>query len=780
MENNFNQEINKINMETSKKLAESMQNWGGVNNSLPPVASSFLNGSTSQMIKESVDNDYSPKPKQKTSFSFGVVNTISALKNTSLYDIPQGKLMLEKYEYLLFNKGISEAFLVEGLVNDLKSFSWENSVVPVLENISKVLDGRRREIEVVKAYESIKNTAGKEIFSDATKMMGDWLISESRSSDSLIHGLRRYGFNPIVRNLVSFLAVYESQNSDKFYVGASNQDCEVENIYSPIHVNEKESIFFSSGKFLKVDEETKHLSECQMDEVPMGMQDKAAMMMDRDVKVSDNKIVLNIGGQKVEIVFEGESKNFYFNGKKINESDLPTAINATTNNLLENSNLKINKALFVSKASEEIIDIDFGKRVKSKVYEGVEANIFRSGDKIYVQTVNPMMKLNKIYEANATQAINIVKDFIKFDISESLTEFLDGEKAILSVLKNDKAEAIKNIGILEGELRKIENAKASNSLIKESAELKELAESIEREILLLKDKWNQINLEINKFENGANQITPGLNEDLGYPIDTEVRIKRNGVKGKVIGVDGNSKTYTIMFKEGKTGEYFFSDVEDLGDEVEKVDIQSPEMELEFTDSSSTAEAPTNESEENFAEAPEESGSSHYDKAFMAMVKKHMSEAPSKESKGSSKFIDDEKNSNMSEAPESKFGSSVKSNKIKNQLMASAPEAKAGKGKNFVDDLSNLNLAEAPSANIKGSSKFIEDLKNQNLAIKESQKNSHIEKAPKAKSEKVKKFIEDEEDANLEEAPGDHKKNGKKFVEDINRANLSSAPKAKKK
>ena len=36
---------------------------------------------------------------------------------------------------------------------------------------------------------------------------------------------------------------------------------------------------------------------------------------------------------------------------------------------------------------------------ESKVFEGVEANIFKIGSSIYVQTVNPAMRLNKIYEA---------------------------------------------------------------------------------------------------------------------------------------------------------------------------------------------------------------------------------------------------------------------------------------------------------------------------------------------------------------------------------------------
>lgn len=785
MEKNINQEINRLNIEKSKQIAESLKDWEGVGARKSPVASSFLNGSTGQMLKESQDMALSPKIKDKTTFSFGVLNTVSALKNTSFNDLPAGKMMLEKYSYLIIEKGISEAFLIEGLVNDLKSFSWEDSVSMVAENLNHIFENRRREVEVVKTYEAIKNSPGKDLFSDAINQMKNWLVSEKKATDSLIHDIKRFGFNPMVRNLVSFLSIYENQNSGKFNVGFDNDVCEVKNLYSPIHVNENGSIFFASGKFFKIDESSNTLSECSMDEVPSDLINKAGILTDKDIKIEKNKIVLSMGKNKVEIVFENEEKKILFNGKKINESELASAVSIVTNNLLENSNVNVSKAVFIANLAEEIIDLDFGKKITSKVYENVEANIFKIGNKIYVQTVNPAMNLNKVYEANATQSINIVKDFIKYDITESLTEFLQGEEAILSIMKNDKKEIAKNIEILENEIRKVEAAKIENPLIVDSTELKELQEGIENEIEILKDKWNQINTEITRFEKSAKEIDSDVNEAMGYPIDTEIRVKRNGVKGKVIGVDNNSKTYTILFSEGKTGEYFFSDVEDLGDEVEQYDIQGNEVNLEMTEEVNVDNSnidDTNESvDQQLAEAPEETGKSRYDKVFMDSYKKYMSHAPEeKGTKPSSKFIEDQENANLSDAPDSKGKSPLTKEKTGSQGLASLPKGTAAKSKNFIEDTKNAELAKAPEGNIKGSAEFIEDLKNHKLSLKESQKNSHIEKAPKGKLENPKKFMEDEENADLAEAPGDHKKNGKKFVEDLKNADLSEAPKTKKK
>jgi hypothetical protein len=772
MEKNINPEINRLNMETSKNAADSLREWAGLGASKSPVASSFLNGATSQMLKESQMPDVSTTPKNNVVFSFGLVNTVSALKNSSLGDLPAGKILLEKYEHILLGKGVSEAFVFEGFLNDLQSFSWENSVSEALENLNRTFENRRREIEVLKAYESIKNAPGRELFSDATAQMKNWLLAENKSSDTLIHGLKSFGFNPLVRNLVSFLSLYENENSGKFHVGFDNNVCKIDSLYSPITVNESETLFYSSGKFLKMDHESGVIQECNMDEVPEELANKAEIVNDRDVKIDNNKISLNIGNNKVEIVFANESKEVYFDGKRINEEDLPLAVSVSTNNLLESSNHKINKAVYVAKNAEDIVDIDFGKKIKSKVYENVEANIFKTEAGIYVQTVNPAMRLNKIYEANATQAINIIKDFIKYDISESLTEFLEGEQAFLSVMKNDKNEIINNIGVLENQLMKLDRAKKDNPLLVNSNELTALEESIHDEITSLQDRWNQINLEISRFESKAKEV-PSINEDLGYPIDTEVRIKRNGNRGRVIGVDGSSKTYTILFKEGKTGEYFFSDVEDLEDEIDRYDIKAPDLDLEYT----------NESNQNFANAPGNRGGSHKDSRIESLSKKHMAQAPDKKTGSSAKFINNEKGT-MAGLPKSGKSAPLTGRGVKSSSanMADLPnKGKGGSGKKFIDSLENLDLAKAPSASLKGSAKFIQDLKNMNLAtLKESQKNSHVEKAPKGKSEKPKKFMEDEDDFNFADAQGNSKKNGKRFAENDKVANLASAPRTKKK
>ena len=368
------------------------------------------------------------------------------------------------------------------------------------------------------------------------------------------------------------------------------------------------------------------------------------------------------------------------------------------------------------------------------------------------------MKRNDLFEGNGTQAVNIVKEFLGFDISESMSDILENEDRALAIMRNDKQAIKNNMSIVESEMAKIAKAIQDNPSLTGSQEIKEAQAMLQKESESLKDKWNQINVEIERFEKYAKKVS-SVNESDGYQINTDVKIRRNGEKGKVVGVNGNSKTYTVMFENGRTGEYFFNDVVDISDEIENIELK-----------------PVNDLGEESIENIEIEGSEANEGLDADM---NLAEAPSKSAGGSAKDIDNLGNHNLSEAPNKQAKSAKDPRGVTgNHELASAPEGKSGKDKKFIDKEGNMNLAEAPGTSAGAAPKFIDNLKNHKLS--ESQKNSHVEKAPKGKSEKPKKFVEDLDDAELAEAPGNHKKNGKKDHEPLNRATLAKAPASKKK
>ena len=99
MEKNINPEINRLNMETSRNAADSLRGWAGLGSEKKPVASTFLGGSTAQMLKESQNFDISGQSKSNVVFSFGLINTVSALKNSSL--VKNGYISSKGFEIIV-------------------------------------------------------------------------------------------------------------------------------------------------------------------------------------------------------------------------------------------------------------------------------------------------------------------------------------------------------------------------------------------------------------------------------------------------------------------------------------------------------------------------------------------------------------------------------------------------------------------------------------------------------------------------------------------------------
>ena len=754
---NFDNNLDQIKMEKAKAAANSLnESWAGTKAFGPGTAGSYVDGLQKEIAQASAQGTKISKP----TFSVGVLETAMALNNTSFVELHEAKILVEKYIHHASIKGVSEAFLIESMISELENFSWEKHAKSSLVNLKKIYEKNRKEIEVAKAIEDINRSGGRDLFSSIVESMRTWLDTENRVSEKLVNDLKKWSFNPTVRSLVEKFTQLEGSNG-KFSINVNSENCEVKSIIAPSLVFENHSVFVTSDRFFKATQRGVSVMErAEASKLPGKFLKAALSLSNPAVRINENGLDMFIGKNKLSVVFESdtETKAVFLNGKRIPEDRLGFILSMELRNSFQSSASIVEQATEVVKAANFLSEIDFGKKIVSKIYEGVEANVFRFGQKVYVHKVNPAMKRNDLFEGNGTQAVNIVKEFLGFDISESMSDILENEDRALAIMRNDKQAIKNNMSIVESEMAKIAKAIQDNPSLTGSQEIKEAQAMLQKESESLKDKWNQINVEIERFEKYAKKVS-SVNESDGYQINTDVKIRRNGEKGKVVGVNGNSKTYTVMFENGRTGEYFFNDVVDISDEIENIELK-----------------PVNDLGEESIENIEIEGSEANEGLDADM---NLAEAPSKSAGGSAKDIDNLGNHNLSEAPNKQAKSAKDPRGVTgNHELASAPEGKSGKDKKFIDKEGNMNLAEAPGTSAGAAPKFIDNLKNHKLS--ESQKNSHVEKAPKGKSEKPKKFVEDLDDAELAEAPGNHKKNGKKDHEPLNRATLAKAPASKKK
>ena len=770
---NFDDNLSKIKMEKAKNAAKALnESWGGNQNNLSnKSAGSYSDGFQKEIAEMSEKDIKIIKPE----FSLGILETAMALAQTSFSELSEGKMLIEKYINHITIRSISEAFLIEGIISDLENFSWENNAKSALCNLKSVYEKNKNEIQVAKAIEEIRRSPGKSLFSDITETMKKWLSSNDRIIEKLLIDLKKWGFNPTVRSLVESLTK-RNTNPDKFNLSVNSENCSVIPIIAPSLVYENHSIFVTSNRFFKANSLGISVMERgDTVKLPSKFLKSVLALSNENVKLNENGLDFYIGKNKLSVIFESETntKTIIFNSKQVSPEKLGLTLSMVLRNSFNSASHIVEEAISIVEGADYLSNIDFGKKLVSKIYEGVEANIFKFGEKIYINRVNPSMKKNELLESNGNQAVTIIKEFLGFDISESMTDILQKEDRILSIMKNDKEAIRKNLAILEGEMNKIKEAISKNPSFQQSDEIKEAQLMINRESDDLRSRWNQINVEIERFEKGYKKAKK-VNESEGYGINTEIKIKRNGEKGKVVGINGNSKTYTVMMENGTTGEFFFNDVINISDELSNSKLEKVGDITE--DNDLTNEGLENEME--LAEAPEKIAKKPV--KFIDKEKTHnLAKAPGAKTGGSEKDIEDLGKHALAEAPDKKTSKEKNPMGISGNFgLAEAPDKKSGSNKKFIDNEKIHNLAKAPGENTKTQPKFIENLKDAELA--ESQKNLNIEKAPSGKKIKSKKFIENLKDAELAEAPGNHKKNGKKYHEPLKRAELAKAPQTKKK
>lgn len=822
---NYEENLSKLDMKVSKNAAQALnENWRGLEgNSKSTNAGSYVDGIKKAVLNES--NNGTPTPK-KAFYSLALGNTIMALRNTSFNDLPEAKVMMERYLHDLNVKGVPEVYLFEGFLRDLSNFTWETNAKSTLANLTKVYEANVREILVLKALADLKNSGGREIFAGLAETLSEWLMSPSRDSESLLLEMKKWAFAPAIKGLMNNISLLESKSSSSLHIRSNNSNCDVKRIIAPSMVAENYTIHAVGGRFIKIGNGKLSIMERkEVSKLPGRFLNAVLALNGPEVRINENGVDFLTPKTKVSIVFEGDTKKVSLNGRQMSEESIGTALSIEFRNYFGNSAPIVEKVMKVIKYADDLAELDFAKSIRSKVYEGVEANLFKVGKKIYVQTVNPGMKKNELFEANGNQTVNLIKEFIGFDISESLTEFLDGENKVKSIMYNDKKTIADNMKLIESEIAKLENAIKSNPLIANSTEIIAAKEMLTNESEILKSRWNEINVEIERFEKGTKKIE--LVEKGTYGIDTPVKVKRNGEKGTIIGINSNSKTYTVMSEKGSSNEYFFSDVVNIADEIETVDI-NPVVENADID---------NLKNMNLADLPGKDKEKVVNKPSTTSAGTFASDKISGKDKMTggkkgAKDIENLKNMNLADlkfkqssgTTEGPTGISGKHN-MANHLgfkggtgkttqkevkgtkgdnnMAKMPGGNAKAGAKDINKESAMNLAKLPKGTAKAAPKDVDNEKKANLSklpagdkkkvvnkpsgtsagtIKsdkiteaKEQKNAPMAVAPGKSAAKGKKFIANMTDFNLAKSPGNANKNGKKFHNNLKDSNLAKAP-----
>jgi hypothetical protein len=440
--------------------------------------------------------------------SYGVSESIEALKKTNMSKHPQFKYILEKFEGYV-NSNISESKIVTDYVSSISPFTWDKEVSESYNKVKSNLEGKAAIVEVQNAIFDIRNTDTRGFFSSVVEKLTNWVNNEKRNVPTLIKEMKSYQFNSIVRNLTNKLMLMENSKGTQFNVPVSGSNCTISNIYSPVIMKSGFRIFKAGNNFYAANSAgINKMSEAQVNALPKEYLELCEAFFNESVKVANDNIVVYVGKHKVTI---GDSI-------KVNEQEVTlntlgsTLMNYSQGTIFGSTSPMIKVAVKLAESAASIMEIDFGKAIFSNLYEGTGVYMFRCADKVYLNKVNPSMNENKFFEANGMQAVKFVKNFLSYNVSESLADLLTGDAKKKSDMEKNLGVVMNNINLLEGELNKIENAISANPEIADVPEILAAKELVSAELNNARSSWQELNTELKKFENADE-------EEEGEPVE---------------------------------------------------------------------------------------------------------------------------------------------------------------------------------------------------------------------------------------------------------------------
>jgi hypothetical protein len=567
-------------MDASKKAASAlMESWKGLKaNASLNNAGSYLDKEdnkeeTSKSLLESLNNLTSNDDSAKSFVdaqglkNLGVLESINRLKGLSIYEYPKVKIVCEQYANIIVNKNVPEFAVIQNFIAELEAFKWDVTVLPLIEGLKEKSNKFSREIEVSKVLESIKQSGNNSFYSELSESLNNWLISESKSSGLLSKEITKWSFNPVVRNLINYLNVNEAADSRKLEIPVNAQgESKVGRIYSPILIEGDKTIFAIGNSLFEAQGESfRKLSTKEVGAVPSDYIGLVNASLRSYVKINENGILIQLGKKYVSLVEENEGVSVYLGKSKLNfrsVGELGKVLGLeSASHFAVNESQVVNDILNLYVNFSNIVELDFAKNITSNIYEGVSVNLIKWNNEIYLQRINEGMRENSVYKVNGSQAVKMVKDYLRYDISEGLTEFLEGEQKLKSIMINDRTKVLENISRVEEQINKVESLMENNPLYAASKEMKSAHSLLNNELSVLREKWNQINIELKKVEDSPEMET--LSEDEKFNIGDYIKVKESGETGKIISVDGSSGRFTVLLDTGKTSDFLVNEISDL-------------------------------------------------------------------------------------------------------------------------------------------------------------------------------------------------------------------------
>jgi hypothetical protein len=362
--------------------------------------------------------------------------------------------------------------ILETVCKDLKAYDWMKPVGKFIAETQEFLKRNELGILIERVIFDLEIDKNSGYYKKAIEKLAE-AANADNPSFAIVETMESEKWIPLVKR------IYEYCEKIKGSVNGHNPNFKVTRVYSPVEFIEESSkyVFFANGKTFETDGTT--ITESAS---PVSESFKKLVRITESAKFANKMMRLYPNPNSVvDIDFTGESTKVMINNKLVESANVES-------HLIAGGYLKYtetNKAAEIAHAISEgrnIKELDFAYRVNSNVFEGLSVTVFNIEDNVYIQKRNSAMKENSFVKAeSAEDAVTIVKEFMNYDISGSLTHLLETEKAETELRSKEIAKIESRIKFLIESKENLERVAKLNG-VETSEKIKSAKELLENQI----------------------------------------------------------------------------------------------------------------------------------------------------------------------------------------------------------------------------------------------------------------------------------------------------------
>jgi hypothetical protein len=411
-------------------------------------------------------------------------NADSMKTDNSLFTMNNVKSICEKYISRIYSqdKSVTESQLAVNAITELSQFEWLGFVKESINNIGEFLKENYMSFEVEWALKDLQKNNNRSFYSPAiSKLQSIKGLNESEIRENIKYAFDELTWVPQVKRLVETVNALEGNLSN-------NTEAIVEKKFSPVLEKDGTVYFYLSGAVYGLNEN----NITMIDPKTMGALYLTLIAVTENFKFGTGTLTRYKGKNVISFELNESGTAFKFNGEVIPVKES----NDIRNFLLANGSVKINETSelqMLVKAYENInsfVELDFVQSVASRTKKGVTANVIRVGENVYINRINPAMRMNEMLKAeSATEAITLVKEHVNYDISSSLVDLLEGEQKIAAELSAKRDSMFDRIQFLKEQRSKL-------SIMKNTSNVQVLEEA-DRLLVSEIEKWQTALNELN-------------------------------------------------------------------------------------------------------------------------------------------------------------------------------------------------------------------------------------------------------------------------------------------